>query len=175
MRKAISKKLRFEVFKRDGFQCHYCGVTPPKAILQIDHIFPVAQGGTNDIDNLITSCQPCNLGKGANLLDKAPETIQEKAKLIHEKEEQLKGYYKIMQDREDRLEREMWDIAEIVEPMSSIDGINRSWLSSIRKFLDSLGFYEVKDAAEIARAKFRYGGKKTFLYFCGVCHNKIRG
>lgn len=24
-RKAMSKKLRFEVFKRDGFCCQYCG------------------------------------------------------------------------------------------------------------------------------------------------------
>lgn len=24
-RKSISKKLRFDVFKRDGFKCQYCG------------------------------------------------------------------------------------------------------------------------------------------------------
>ena len=59
-RKTLSKKLRFDVFKRDGFKCQYCGITPEKEILQVDHIIPVAEGGENDIDNLITSCPNCN-------------------------------------------------------------------------------------------------------------------
>lgn len=44
-RKAISKKTRFEVFKRDRFTCQYCGATPPGVLLHIDHIHPVAEGG----------------------------------------------------------------------------------------------------------------------------------
>jgi len=28
-RTPISKRVRFEVFKRDGFQCQYCGASPP--------------------------------------------------------------------------------------------------------------------------------------------------
>jgi hypothetical protein len=63
-RKAIGKKLRFEVFKRDGFKCQYCGASAPEAILHVDHIKPVAAEGTNDILNLVTACQPCNAGKG---------------------------------------------------------------------------------------------------------------
>ena len=51
-RKTLSKKLRFDVFKRDGFKCQYCGITPEKEILQVDHIIPVAEGGENDMDNL---------------------------------------------------------------------------------------------------------------------------
>jgi hypothetical protein len=37
-------------------------------ILNVDHIMPVAEGGTNDIMNLITSCFDCNSGKGARQL-----------------------------------------------------------------------------------------------------------
>jgi hypothetical protein len=62
-RKSISKSIRFEVFKRDSFTCHYCGEKAPKVILVIDHIKPVSKGGTNDILNLITACQDCNSGK----------------------------------------------------------------------------------------------------------------
>ena len=69
-RKAISKKTRFEIFKRDGFTCQYCGKQPPEAVLVIDHINPVANGGDNDILNLITSCEICNQGKGARLLER---------------------------------------------------------------------------------------------------------
>lgn len=175
MRKSLSKKLRFDVFKRDEFQCVYCGAHPPSVVLQIDHIHPVAEGGSNEIDNLITSCQPCNLGKGAKLLSNVPISLKEKASLIAEQEQQLKGYYEVIKEREDRLENEMWMIADIIETDSPVNGMKNDWLRSIKRFLTHLGFYDVKDAAEIARSKFKYGGKKTFLYFCGICHNRIRG
>jgi len=53
----MSKRLRFEVFKRDRFVCQYCGGQPPEVILVVDHIEPVAGGGANSIDNLITEVQ----------------------------------------------------------------------------------------------------------------------
>lgn len=174
MRKAIGKKLRFDVFKRDGFVCAYCGATPPTVVLQVDHIHPVAEGGTNKIDNLITSCQPCNIGKGANVLTNIPTSLKEKALLVAEQEAQIKGFYEVLQEQEDRLNEEMWQIADIIESGSPTSGMDRGWLSSIKKFLKALNYFEVQDAAEIARAKFKYGGKKTFLYFCGICHNKMR-
>lgn len=37
-RQSISKKLRFEVLKRDSFTCQYCGASAPTIILHIDHI-----------------------------------------------------------------------------------------------------------------------------------------
>lgn len=62
-RKPISKKLRFEVFKRDSFICQYCGKSAPSVVLEVDHIEPVSKGGTNDILNLVTSCFDCNNGR----------------------------------------------------------------------------------------------------------------
>ena len=67
-RKSISKKMRFEVFKRDSFRCQYCGKSAPEVILEVDHIKPVADGGKNTMMNLITSCRDCNRGKGKTLL-----------------------------------------------------------------------------------------------------------
>lgn len=60
-RKTITKKLRFEVFKRDNFTCQYCGRMAPDVILEIEHVNPVSKGGDNNILNLVTSCQDCNL------------------------------------------------------------------------------------------------------------------
>jgi HNH endonuclease len=68
IREPISKKLRFEIFKRDSFTCQYCGKKAPDVILQCDHIKPVAEGGESNILNLITSCVDCNAGKGARSL-----------------------------------------------------------------------------------------------------------
>ena len=62
-RKSVGNRVRFEVFKRDSFTCQYCGVKAPEVILEVDHITPVAEGGSNDLLNLVTSCRDCNSGK----------------------------------------------------------------------------------------------------------------
>ena len=113
-RKAISKKLRFNIFKRDSFTCQYCGAHPPQIVLHIDHIHPVVDGGDNDPGNLITSCEPCNLGKGARHLSDVPKSLRNKAKEIKEAEAQIRGYNKIMQARRERIEDDMWRVAEII-------------------------------------------------------------
>lgn len=66
-RKPIKRELRLAVYKRDNFTCQYCGFHASEQELQIDHIIPVSRGGTNDIDNLVTSCARCNKKKGARL------------------------------------------------------------------------------------------------------------
>ena len=67
-REPISKKERFDIFNRDGFMCVYCGQSKPDVVLHVDHIKPVAKGGTNDRSNLVTACSACNGGKGATEL-----------------------------------------------------------------------------------------------------------
>jgi 5-methylcytosine-specific restriction endonuclease McrA len=62
-RKAVSKSVRFEVFKRDSFKCQYCGRSAPDVVLNIEHITAVANGGDNEIMNLVTACFDCNRGK----------------------------------------------------------------------------------------------------------------
>jgi hypothetical protein len=66
IRKAISERVRYEVFGRDGFRCQACGRGINDGVkLTIDHITPVDWGGTNDISNLNTLCEECNRGKKA--------------------------------------------------------------------------------------------------------------
>ena len=68
-RKSISASLRFDVFKRDKYTCQICGRSKKDgAVLHVDHIRPVARGGTNDKANLQTLCAECNLGKGTKSL-----------------------------------------------------------------------------------------------------------
>ena len=47
-RRALSKRVRFEIFKRDGFKCLYCGATPAQKVLRVDHVTPVVDGGRRD-------------------------------------------------------------------------------------------------------------------------------
>lgn len=68
-RKPIKPSLRFEILKRDGYHCQLCGATAQDgAKLEIDHIVPVAKGGTNDPSNLQVLCRDCNAGKSDNML-----------------------------------------------------------------------------------------------------------
>lgn len=171
MRRSLGKRVRFDVFKRDGFQCQYCGATPPSVILQVDHIQPVADGGSNDADNLVTSCQPCNIGKGARALSSVPESLKERAERTEEAEAQLFGYQQILAERDKRLEDETWQILAIL--FNSGEDVPKRDYYSVKKFVGKLGFYAVKEAAEIADSK-TWGISRRFRYFCGVCINKLK-
>jgi hypothetical protein len=59
--KARYDSLFVDVGRRDGFLCAVCGHAGND--LQLDHIIPVAKGGTNDLGNLQLLCPPCNLAK----------------------------------------------------------------------------------------------------------------
>lgn len=64
-RKSITKSIRHEVFKRDNYRCLECNASKDDdgITLHIDHIIPVSQGGSDELDNLQTLCQDCNLAK----------------------------------------------------------------------------------------------------------------
>src|SRR5258708_19812183 len=61
--------IRAAVLDRDSHKCSYCGST---CDLTIDHIIPVAKGGTSTIENLRTLCGRCNMSKGSGA---SPVTI----------------------------------------------------------------------------------------------------
>lgn len=86
----ITAQLRFRVLERDKFKCVYCGMPGTHCILEVDHVTPVAGGGTNDMSNLAASCADCNAGKGSKsvALDDLPETVatrQAEADTLHRK------------------------------------------------------------------------------------------
>jgi hypothetical protein len=63
---SLNARTRFEVLKRDGFACQYCGERAPEVVLHVDHIVARANGGRDELDNLITACASCNIGKGVD-------------------------------------------------------------------------------------------------------------
>lgn len=65
-RNGLSIEARAQIFARDSNRCTYCGsIDGP---FHIDHIMPVAKGGTDAISNLTVACAPCNLSKSDRTL-----------------------------------------------------------------------------------------------------------
>lgn len=78
----ITPSLRFKVLKRDNFTCQYCGRKAPKVELQVDHIIPTSKKGKDKLQNLITSCRECNIGKSnRELKEKQVEEFQWRAEM----------------------------------------------------------------------------------------------
>lgn len=97
---AVSRRLRFEILRRDGHTCRYCGAKAPDVALTVDHVVPVTLGGSDDPSNLVTACDPCNSGKtsvppGAELVAQvADDAIRwrraiEQARMEYEAERQV--------------------------------------------------------------------------------------
>lgn len=170
-RKSLSLKTRFDIFKRDDFTCRYCGRKTPEVVLQVDHVIPVAEGGDNDVENLVTSCFECNSGKGAGLLDNLPNEIdiESKALLMAEKERQLREYNFIrlqVKDREDE------DIDACLDYWYSMVSNSRYSpnASVLRRWLRRISKYDVMEAMEIAFDRKPY--TDTLPYFLAVLKNK---
>jgi len=61
----ITDKVRQSIYERDYYTCRYCGKQLEKGsrALSLDHIIPVAKGGSQSIDSLVTACKSCNQKK----------------------------------------------------------------------------------------------------------------
>ena len=65
--RGISLGMRYAVLSRDRFRCIKCGLSPATSLdckLHVDHITPFSKEGKTTIENLQTTCESCNLGKG---------------------------------------------------------------------------------------------------------------
>ena len=177
----ITKTIRFEVFKRDAFRCQYCGQTPPAAILQVDHIHPRSKGGKNDINNLITACADCNLGKGARSLKEIPETVKKNLERIKERELQIEAYNEFLMEVDKRTRCDIEQIGHVFANWFPGYSFKEEFeRGTLVKFLEYLPRQIVRKNLDVAcaRMKQQYGEKNgrenAIKYFCGICWKQIR-
>lgn len=180
-RTAIGPKKRFEIFKRDLFTCQYCGRTPPQVVLEVDHVIPVVDGGTNAEVNLITSCWECNSGKGGNSLEQVTQPIEKRLEIAKEKKKQVKAFEAWQIKEREELERNAGNVGNYF--LVSIYGdeykgrtVDDEKQRSIRRFLKDLSKIDLMEAVDVtARLCRDRSYQDTFRYFCGVCWRKIKG
>lgn len=166
---AVSKRLRYEVLRRDGFACTYCGCKAPDVELTIDHVLPVSLGGSDDASNLTAACVDCNAGKSSSPADTpmvdavdlkaamwrramaqaAAETIaaeEEERRAFAPVEAEFEGWYKL--------------------------GVSE-WQSIRMVYQRGLPVVEIAEAAAIARDNDNVKMSGVWRYFMGVCWRKI--
>ena len=171
---SVSKKIRFEVFKRDGFRCAYCGKSPPEVSLECDHIEPVSKGGKDDLNNLITACFDCNRGKTNIRLDKIPAKLQENSEILKEQEAQLAEYRKFLKKIERRIAKDIKQISDVYTEFFPEYELSTTFKQvSIKRFLKSISCQEIVDAMSKA-CSVTQNHNDTPMYFCGICWNIIK-
>lgn len=183
----ISCRVRFEVLKRDRFQCQYCGRSAPEVLLEVDHVVPRAAGGDDDQSNLRASCQDCNRGKSARMLEEGASAVsQEAVDEMRSRAERIarqdayqearRSYEAAMQLRLDAV-WEAWCDAwggyyDEVENMYRSPRVNFPWDSVVRDRIETLGVGRVLEAVEVTRLRCRRSyGSHPAKYFSGVLRN----
>jgi 5-methylcytosine-specific restriction endonuclease McrA len=56
---------RSAVMLRDAYVCQYCGESPGRQNLTVDHVIARSRGGKHGWENLVTACKRCNQKKGS--------------------------------------------------------------------------------------------------------------
>ena len=187
-RKPISKRLRFEVYKRDEFACTYCGRTPPSVELVLDHVVPHADGGEDDATNLVTSCQDCNAGKSnVPLGDVMPHLNPAEVDRMAERVEVMREYRKWRVEYDTELRQLLTPIwaawVDAFNGWTDTDGTMRDpevdFPSErvVLEHLTDLSADEITEAVRIAAWKRRKEGlyrSQTLSYFYGTLRGMAR-
>ena len=170
---SISKKIRFEIFKRDAFTCQYCGKHPPEVVLEVDHIKPKSKNGKDDPNNLITSCFDCNRGKSNIELKQITPSMLDNIEVIKERERQYLEYHKLLAKIQRRIDSDIERVTNIyIETFKGWTLTDSFKKGTVKMFIDKLNVFEVEEAMSIACDKL--DKDNAIKYFCGICWNKIR-
>lgn len=155
-RKALSKRLRFEVFKRDSFKCQYCGKSAPDVVLHVDHIEPVSKGGDNDIMNLITSCQACNLGKSNIELDDDSAVVKRKkqADELQERREQMRLMIEWQMGLSEINEMAVDELGALWESLAPGYILSERGKATLRTWCNKYKFEEIVTAMKVSSAYY---------------------
>lgn len=176
----ISKRLRYEVLRRDNHACRYCGATAPDVKLTVDHVVPVALGGTHEPSNLVTACSDCNSGKSSSNPDQSmvedvsadalrwAHALEEAAELLlmnHRRRKELRDQFR---QAWERWTYKDWTRGGQPTPLD----LPNNWANSVDTILAAgLPIEILCECVDIAMG--RKGVDDVFRYLCGVAWSKV--
>ena len=169
---SVSTRTRFEIFKRDGFRCRYCGKTTMETVLHVDHVVPRAGGGTDDPENLITACQACNLGKSDVPLTESrlPEPMTTEA--LQEQTNQIAAYLEACREHSRARDDFRQYIAEIWLDATCEAWVPEDFVSRLCNVVERHGIDVCMRAITVVAGKNKRGVASR-KYFNGVVRNLI--
>jgi hypothetical protein len=146
--------------------------------LTVDHVTPVALGGSDDPTNLVTACADCNGGKSSIAPDSAiVADVAADALRWADAMRQAAGERAIthLQDRalEDNF-RSWWDLWTWTDPAGRKHQIEPAadWRQSVRQFVVAgLG---IEDLLELTEVAMTARVSDEWKYFCGCCWTRVK-
>ncbi len=172
---AVSKRLRFEVFKRDNHTCRYCGRSAPDVSLTIDHVIPVALGGPDQPDNLVTACAECNGGKSSVSPD-APVVADVQEDALRWSRAIAAAAQQMLADQERRdanyeaFDRKWQSWTANGSPLPRPNG----WRQSLDAFMAAgLPLAVLLGCVDVAMANDKLRPENRFRYVCGIAWKKV--
>lgn len=178
---SVSKRLRFEVLRRDGHRCRYCGRGADEVKLTIDHVIPEALGGQDVAENLVTACEDCNNGKTSIAPDSPlvedvkqealrwSTALREAARIRRADRERLRGVG-------DYFLAEIWHryYFGASEEAGEHAPLPADWRESVERFWSAeLPWEDIESAVRLAMGNTSVLIEDKFRYFCGVCWRMV--
>ncbi|KOG33322.1 HNH endonuclease [Streptomyces resistomycificus] len=174
----VSKRLRYEILRRDNHTCRYCGASAPDVPLRVDHVTPVALGGTDEPTNLATSCEPCNSGKSSATVDSAvvagvSDDALRWAAAMKQAAVNLQELEKPKDEYRDAFLAE-WNRWHVGKDETEKVPLDDGWKQSIERFrVAGIPTWMWADIVDAAMANQKVKPDRTFRYVCGIAWNKV--
>lgn len=172
----IARRLRFEILRRDGYTCRYCGASAPDVSLTVDHVIPVVLGGGDEPANLVTACADCNAGKSSTSPDEhTVEDVDAAALLFAKAMERAAEMRRHGQGEEAALIDQFcaawysWSYGTLDEHLP----IDTNWRTKISTFLSrGLSIDDLIELVPVAMES-RAAQAEKWRYFCGCCWREL--
>ena len=175
---AVSKRLRYEIFRRDNHACRYCGASAPDVPLRVDHVTPVALGGTDEPGNLVTSCEPCNNGKSSSSPDAThvaavSDDALRWADAMKQAAENLRQQQAPKDEYRDTFLAE-WNRWHLGKDDDKKVPLPNDWKQAMDRFrVAGIPTWMWADIVDAAMANQKVKPDNTFRYVCGIAWNKV--
>ncbi|QNJ56299.1 HNH endonuclease [Gordonia phage Ohgeesy] len=172
---AVSKRLRYEILRRDNHMCRYCGATAPDVPLTVDHVIPIALGGGDDPSNLVTACRDCNAGKtssspdGPIVADVAADALRW-ARAMEEVARRRAAERTAKRATHEAFLTNSWNRWTYGRERFHFE-LPTDWRQSVDQFL-AAGL-DLGDLDELVDVAMESRSRDPWKYFCGCCWRRI--
>lgn len=174
---AVSKRLRFEILRRDNHTCRYCGASGPEVKLVIDHVLPETLGGKTEPENLVTACEPCNSGKSSIAPDSpiVDDVKQEQLRWARAMRAAIEAHEAATLERVGFANQFYWAWDDWRFGFHKLSAeLPPDWEQSVTKFMDAgLPIDIVRDAVRKSMTATKVDVSQKWRYFCGICWREL--